>query len=50
MEVDNTGLGADTSHRVPWLKKLSAADLDQFLSVDRFINHEGWIANLPTII
>ncbi|KAK7827842.1 putative pectinesterase 66 [Quercus suber] len=41
---------ADTSHRVPWLKKLSAADLDQFLSVDRFINHEGWIANLPTIV
>ena len=50
MEVDNTGLGADTSHRAPWLKKLSAGDLDQFLSVDRFINHEGWIANLPTII
>ena len=50
MEVDNTGLGANTSHRVPWLKKLSVGDLDQFLSVDRFINHKEWIANLPTIV
>ena len=50
MEVDNTGPGADNSHRVPWLKKLSAGDFDQFLSVDRFINQEGWIANLPTIV
>ena len=37
-------------HRVPWLKKLSAGDLNQFLSVDRFINPKGWIANLPTIV
>ncbi|XP_050281527.1 probable pectinesterase 66 [Quercus robur] len=50
LEVDNIGPGANTSHRVPWLKKLSASDLGQFLSVDRFVNHEGWIANLPTIV
>ena len=50
MEVDNIGPGANTSHRVPWLKKLSASDLGQFLSVDRFVNHEGWITNLPTIV
>ncbi|KAF3954253.1 hypothetical protein CMV_020382 [Castanea mollissima] len=48
-EVDNSGRGAETSKRVPWLKKLSACEIRQFLSVDKFINQDGWIAKLPTV-
>ncbi|KAM3735186.1 hypothetical protein ACB098_10G069500 [Castanea mollissima] len=49
VEVDNSGPGAVTSKRVPWLKKLSACEINQFLSVDKFINQDGWIAKLPTV-
>ncbi|KAK4558259.1 hypothetical protein RGQ29_007845 [Quercus rubra] len=48
-EVNNSGPGADASKRVPWQKKLSTGELNQFLSVDRFINQEGWITKLPTV-
>ncbi|XWS76673.1 hypothetical protein CRYUN_Cryun01aG0197700 [Craigia yunnanensis] len=45
-EADCSGPGANTSKRVPWLKKLSAAQLNQFLNIS-YIDKEGWIAKQP---
>ncbi|XVE73465.1 hypothetical protein DITRI_Ditri11bG0119700 [Diplodiscus trichospermus] len=46
VEADCKGPGADTSKRVPWLKKLSAAQLTQFLNIS-YIDKEGWIRKQP---
>ncbi|EEF47239.1 probable pectinesterase 29 [Ricinus communis] len=46
VEANNTGPGADTSKRVPWLKKLDAVQLSQFVNLS-FIDADGWIAKLP---
>ncbi|XP_022759667.1 probable pectinesterase 66 [Durio zibethinus] len=47
-EADCRGPGANTSKRVPWLKKLSASQLNQFLNIS-YIDKEGWIAKLPKV-
>ncbi|XP_020237799.1 putative pectinesterase 10 [Cajanus cajan] len=47
-EVDCKGPGADTSKRVPWIKKLSPSQLEEF-SLASFINKDSWLDNLPTI-
>ncbi|WVY89683.1 hypothetical protein V8G54_035197 [Vigna mungo] len=45
-EIDCKGPGAaDTSKRVPWMKKLSSSDLNEF-SFASFINSDGWSMNL----
>ncbi|KAE8009327.1 hypothetical protein FH972_005771 [Carpinus fangiana] len=46
VEANNVGAGADTSKRVPWEKKLSAAKLSKFMKTS-FIDKEGWIEKLP---
>ncbi|CAJ1971445.1 unnamed protein product [Sphenostylis stenocarpa] len=48
VEVDCEGAGADTSKRVPWMKKLNSSEMEQF-SFASFINEDGWVDNLPTI-
>ncbi|KAG8653308.1 hypothetical protein MANES_05G013901v8 [Manihot esculenta] len=48
VEVDNKGLGADTSNRVPWVKKLDATELSKFLSLS-YVDSDGWLAKLPNI-
>ncbi|KAG8475278.1 hypothetical protein CXB51_032104 [Gossypium anomalum] len=40
------GAGANTSKRVPWLRKLSASQLSQFVNIS-YIDKEGWIDKLP---
>jgi len=45
-EVDCSGPGADTSERVPWMKKLDDNQLEKY-SREAFIDQDGWIANLP---
>ncbi|KAK9704977.1 hypothetical protein RND81_07G024600, partial [Saponaria officinalis] len=45
-EVNCAGPGADTSKRVPWVKKLSGTELRQY-EREVFIDQEGWIAKLP---
>ncbi|TKY57342.1 pectinesterase 55 [Spatholobus suberectus] len=47
-EVDCKGLGADTSKRVTWMKKLNHSQLEEF-SLTSFINKDRWVDNLPTI-
>ncbi|CAJ1971447.1 unnamed protein product [Sphenostylis stenocarpa] len=47
-EVECEGPGADTSKRVPWMKKLSSSEMEQF-SFASFINKDRWVDNLPTI-
>ncbi|XP_020223091.1 putative pectinesterase 10 [Cajanus cajan] len=47
-EVDCKGPGADTSKRVPWIKKLNPSQLEEF-SLTSFINKDNWIDNLPNI-
>ncbi|XP_020210489.1 putative pectinesterase 10 [Cajanus cajan] len=47
-EVDCKGPGADTSKRVPWLKKLTPSQLEEF-SLASFINKDNWLDNLPVI-
>nr|AAB63828.1 putative pectinesterase [Arabidopsis thaliana] len=46
VEAGCTGAGADTSQRVPWLKKLSLSEVDGFASVS-FIDQDGWISRFP---
>ncbi|KAK6260351.1 Pectinesterase, partial [Theobroma cacao] len=46
VEADCKGPGANTSKRVPWLKKLGASQLKIFLNLS-YIDKEGWIAKLP---
>ncbi|KAK9704982.1 hypothetical protein RND81_07G024900 [Saponaria officinalis] len=45
-EVQCKGPGADTSKRVPWAKKLSDYEVQQY-STKAFIDQEGWISKLP---
>ncbi|OMO82142.1 Pectinesterase, catalytic [Corchorus olitorius] len=45
-EAECRGLGAGTSKRVPWLKKLTASQLSQFITIS-YIDKEGWIAKQP---
>ncbi|XP_014502915.1 putative pectinesterase 10 [Vigna radiata var. radiata] len=47
-EIDCKGPGANTSKRVPWMKKLSSSDLNKF-SFASFINSDGWVDNLHTL-
>jgi hypothetical protein len=48
VEVDNTGPGADTSKRIPWLKKWSKTELDQFLGTT-FNNQGSWLSKRPIV-
>ncbi|KAK7383069.1 hypothetical protein VNO78_28735 [Psophocarpus tetragonolobus] len=41
------GKGANTSKRVPWMKKLSDFDVRRQFSKPVFIDHDGWISHLP---
>ncbi|XP_022157021.1 uncharacterized protein LOC111023848 [Momordica charantia] len=45
-EANCIGPGADTSRRVPWLKRLSAAELKYFSHIS-FIDQDGWTSRLP---
>ncbi|XVF72765.1 hypothetical protein PTKIN_Ptkin12aG0146700 [Pterospermum kingtungense] len=45
-ESNCMGPGADTSKRVPWMKILSAAQLNHYLDIS-YIDKEGWIAKQP---
>ncbi|WVY90068.1 hypothetical protein V8G54_035582 [Vigna mungo] len=47
-EIDCKGPGANTAKRVPWMKKLSSSDLNNF-SFASFINSDGWVDNLHTL-
>jgi hypothetical protein len=46
VEANNVGPGADTSKRVPWLKKPSTARLSHLMKTS-FIDKEGWLEKLP---
>ncbi|CAD5318897.1 unnamed protein product [Arabidopsis thaliana] len=46
VEFGCTGVGADTSKRVPWLTKASEKDVLQFTNLT-FIDEEGWLSRLP---
>ncbi|CAH2057643.1 unnamed protein product, partial [Thlaspi arvense] len=46
VEYGCSGSGADTSQRVPWMKKASAINIVSFTDIS-FINQEGWINKLP---
>ncbi|KAI4306151.1 hypothetical protein L6164_029452 [Bauhinia variegata] len=46
VEEGNRGAGADKSKRVPWLKHMGPAELNQFLST-KYIDTEGWLSKLP---
>ncbi|CAN8270978.1 unnamed protein product [Cochlearia groenlandica] len=46
VESDCTGAGADTTHRVSWLKEPSLSDITEFTSVS-FIDQDGWISKCP---
>ncbi|KAJ9171706.1 hypothetical protein P3X46_015030 [Hevea brasiliensis] len=48
VEANNSGPGADTSNRVPWLKKLDDSQLSIFVNIS-YIDEDGWIAKLPTV-
>ncbi|KAE8671254.1 putative pentatricopeptide repeat-containing protein [Hibiscus syriacus] len=45
-EANCRGAGANTSGRVPWMKKLGASQLHQFVRRS-YIDKEGWIDKLP---
>ncbi|KAB1222953.1 putative pectinesterase 66 [Morella rubra] len=49
VEANCSGPGADTSKRVPWMKKLSATDLTQFLNTS-FIDQEGWLFGVAKLL
>ncbi|XP_014618237.2 putative pectinesterase 52 [Glycine soja] len=46
-EVGCTGVGANTSKRVPWRKKLTISEFRQQFSTSVFIDHEGWLSKIP---
>ncbi|MED6218326.1 hypothetical protein PIB30_025905 [Stylosanthes scabra] len=45
-EVNCTGPGSNTNDRVPWEKKLSISETNEY-SYSSFINYDGWLDNLP---
>ncbi|XVF72764.1 hypothetical protein PTKIN_Ptkin12aG0146600 [Pterospermum kingtungense] len=47
-EANCKGPGADTSKRVPWMKILSAAQLNHYLDIS-YIDKEGWMAKQPKV-
>ncbi|XP_015572328.2 probable pectinesterase 55 [Ricinus communis] len=47
-EANNRGVGADTSKRVPWEKKLNADQLRRFLDLS-FVDGGGWLAKIPKL-
>ncbi|XP_058747087.1 probable pectinesterase 55 [Vicia villosa] len=49
VEEKCSGDGSNKSQRVKWMKSLSEAELNKFLSPS-FIDQEGWISKLPTNI
>ncbi|VVB03599.1 unnamed protein product [Arabis nemorensis] len=46
MEVGCTGAGANTTQRVPWLKKARLSDVVGFVSVS-FIDQDDWLSKCP---
>ncbi|CAN1161805.1 Putative pectinesterase 52 [Linum perenne] len=48
-ETDCSGPGSDTSKRVPWEKKISSSEFNQF-SRQMFIDQDGWIETQPTTL
>ncbi|KAJ9171707.1 hypothetical protein P3X46_015031 [Hevea brasiliensis] len=46
VESKNKGQGADTSKRVPWVKKLGADQIRKFLDMS-YIDGDGWLAKTP---
>ncbi|KAB1202632.1 putative pectinesterase 66 [Morella rubra] len=48
VEANCSGPGADTSKRVPWMKKLSATELSHFVST-LFIDQEGWLSQVAKL-
>ncbi|KAB1202634.1 putative pectinesterase 55 [Morella rubra] len=49
VEENCRGPGSDTSKRVPWMKKLSATELSQFLDAS-FIDQEGWLSGVAKLL
>lgn len=47
-EAHCSGAGAETSKRVRWEKQLSADQAKKFTD-NSFIDHDGWIAKLPSV-
>ncbi|EEF47240.1 hypothetical protein RCOM_1346490 [Ricinus communis] len=47
-EANNRGVGADTSKRVPWEKKLNADQLRRILDFS-FVDGDGWFAKIPKL-
>ncbi|KAI6692344.1 hypothetical protein NL676_020054 [Syzygium grande] len=41
------GPGADLSQRIKWEKTLSSKELQQLITVDTFINQDGWLEKQP---
>ncbi|KAE8723220.1 hypothetical protein F3Y22_tig00012523pilonHSYRG00031 [Hibiscus syriacus] len=46
VEANCKGPGADTSGRVPWMKRFGASQLHRFVNMS-YIDKEGWIDKLP---
>ncbi|WCJ22343.1 Pectin lyase-like superfamily protein [Euphorbia peplus] len=46
VEDNNRGVGAKVANRVPWMKKLGANELKEFLDIS-YINQDLWLADLP---
>lgn len=46
IEADCVGEGANTTGRVPWMKKLHGSQMDQF-SRSLFIDRDGWLSQMP---
>ena len=45
-EVGCSGPGSDTAGRVAWEKHLSDEEVQKFVEL-KFIDHGGWLSNLP---
>lgn len=41
------GPGANMSGRVDWEKKLSDEELVEYVTLDKFINQDGWLERQP---
>ncbi|RDX79325.1 putative pectinesterase 52, partial [Mucuna pruriens] len=46
-EIECSGAGANTSKRVPWMKKLKTSALRGQFSKSKFINQDSWLTKLP---